>query len=101
MVIGVIIGAVIWLLFSLNKIYNKPEFNVSKFILQNWLPFLLNLICGFTILWFKEEIKEIMPITKVYSVIIGMSGQAMFKNVVGIFNKNIETKIGINKPATK
>jgi hypothetical protein len=97
MVIGILIGAIIWLMFELNKAYIKPEFNWAKFILLNWLPFSLNIICGLTILWFEEDIKEIMPITKVYAVIIGMSGQGIFKKLVGIFDKKIETKFGINE----
>ena len=84
-------------MFELNKAFAKPEFNWSKFILLNWLPFSLNIICGLTILWFKEDIKDILPITKVYSVILGMSGQGIFKKIVGIFSKNIGTKFGINE----
>ena len=97
MILGVFIGAIIWMLLSLNKVYHKTDFLWSKFILTNWLPFLINFICGLTILWFGEEIKEILPLTKVNTVIIGFSGQALFKKIVGIFDKNIETNIGINK----
>jgi hypothetical protein len=98
MVIGIILGAIIWLLFELNKALQKSDFNVSKFILLNWLPLLTNLICGLTILWFKEDIQEYFIFNKVSSVILGMSGQAIFKKIIGIFDKNIETKIGLNKP---
>ena len=97
MVIGIILGAFIWLLFELNKALQKSDFNVSKFILLNWLPLLTNLVCGLTILWFKEDIQEYFIFNKVSSVILGMSGQAIFKKIVGIFDKNIGTKIGINK----
>jgi len=97
MVIGIILGAIIWLLFELNKALQKSDFNVSKFILLNWLPLLTNLICGLTILWFKEDIQEYFIFNKVSSVILGMSGQAIFKKIVGIFDRNIETKIGLNK----
>lgn len=97
MVIGILLGAILWLMFELNKALVKQEFNWSKFIILNWLPFSLNIICGLTILWFREEIKDILPITKVYSVILGMSGQGIFKKIVGIFSKNIGTTIGINE----
>ena len=99
MVIGIILGSIIWLLFELNKTKSKQDFTYQKFVQLNYIPFLTNLICGLTILWFKDDIKDIMPITKIYSVIIGLSGQAMFKKIVGIFSKNIETHIGINKPS--
>jgi hypothetical protein len=97
MVIGIILGAFIWLLFELNKALQKSDFNTSKFILLNWLPLLTNLVCGLTILWFKEDIQEYFIFNKVSSVILGMSGQAIFKKIVGIFDRNIETKIGLNK----
>lgn len=97
MVVGVILGGIIWLMFSLNTAHKNQNFSYKKFFELNWMPFVLNLICGLTILWFKEDIKEFMPITKVYSVIIGMSGQAIFKKIVGVFDKKIETKLGINK----
>jgi hypothetical protein len=97
MVVGIILGAIIWLLFELNKGYKKEDFTYSKFVSLNWIPLLTNLICGLAILWFKEDINEFMPITRVYSVIIGLSGQAIFKKIVGVFDKNIETKIGVNK----
>jgi hypothetical protein len=97
MIIGVILGAIILLLFELNKAYALPQFTLKEFVKKNLLPFIVNLVCSLTILWFKDDIKDIMPITKVYSVIIGMSGQALFKKVVGVFDKNIQTKLGINK----
>ena len=97
MVTGVVLGAIIWLLFELNKAYKKPDFDWNKFVHLNWIPFILNLICALTILWFKEEIKDILPVTKAYSVIIGMSGQGIFKKIVGIFDKKIGTKLGINE----
>lgn len=97
MVVGIILGAIIWLLFELNKGLKKPDFNPSKFILLNWLPFLTNIVCGLTILWFKEDVQDYFIITKVSSVMLGLSGQAIFKKIIGIFDKNIGTKIGINK----
>lgn len=101
MVIGIVLGAVIWLLFELNKTKAKSDFSWSEFIKRNYIPFITNLITGLTILWFKEDIKDILPITKVYSVIIGLSGQAMFKKIIGVFDKNIETHIGINKSSNE
>lgn len=100
MVIGVLLGSIIWLLFELNKGKSKQDFSYSKFVKLNYIPFLTNLVCGLTILWFKDDIKDIMPITKVYSVLLGLSGQGLFKKIVGVFSKNVETHIGINnKPS--
>lgn len=97
MVIGIFIGAIIWLMFELNKAYKKPDFNISKFILLNWIPLLTNIICGLSILWFKEDIEDYFIVTKFSSVILGLSGQGIFKKLVGLFDKNIATHIGINK----
>ena len=97
MVIGIFLGAFIWLLLELNKALVKPDFSWSKFILLNWLPFSLNITCGLTILWFKDDIQDVFPMTKAYSVVVGMSGQGLFKKIVGIFNKKIETVVGINE----
>lgn len=97
MILGIFLGAVILLLFELNKALKKPEFNTSKFILLNWLPLLTNVTCGLTIVWFKDDISDILEITKVSSVLLGLSGQALFKKIIGIFDKNIETKLGLNK----
>lgn len=96
MVIGIFIGAIIWLLFELNKAYKKSDFVIKKFIELNWLPLIINIVCGLTVLWFKDEIKDILPMTKVNSVILGISGQGMFKKIIGIFDKRIETKFGMN-----
>lgn len=94
-------GAILWLLFELNKTKSNPDFTWKEFIKRNYVPFITNLIAGLTILWFREDIKDFMPITKIYSVIIGLSGQALFKKVIGVFDKNIETHIGINKSSNQ
>lgn len=97
MILGIFLGAVILLLFELNKALKKPEFNTSKFILLNWLPLLTNIVCGLTIIWFKEDIEGMFEVTKASSVLLGLGGQALFKKIIGIFDKNIETKLGLNK----
>jgi len=101
MVMGVVIGAVLWLMFSLNKVYSKPEFLWSKFILSNWLPFVINIACGLVILWFREDISDQFPITKATSVVLGLSGQAIFKKMVGMFDRRIETHLGLNERKTR
>lgn len=97
MVIGVILGAFIWLLLELNKGFVLPDFTWRTFFKKNIVPFTTNMVLGLTIVWFQEDIKEFIPLTKVYSVVIGMSGQAFFKKIVGIFDSKIGTKLGINE----
>lgn len=90
-------GAIIWLLFELNKAIKREDFSFKKFILMNILPFITNLVCGLVILWAEEDIVDHFVITKFSSVMLGMTGQGLFKKLSSIFNKNINTKIGINK----
>lgn len=97
MVLGIYLGAFILLLFELNKAIKKMDFDIQKFIRLNWLPLLTNVTCGLTIVWFKEDISDILEITKVSSVLLGLSGQALFKKIIGIFDNKIETKLGLNK----
>jgi len=97
MVIGIIIGAVIWLLFELNKAVVKEDFSFKKFLKLNTLPAITNLVCGLVILWVKEDITDYFIVTKFSSILLGMAGQGIFKKISAIFNKNIDTHIGVNK----
>jgi len=54
-------------------------------------------ICGFVLVFAKDEIHDIYPLSFISSVILGMSGQFMFKKVAKIFNSDSETYFGINK----
>lgn len=97
MVIGVVLGAFIWLLLELNKGFVLPDFTWGTFIKKNIIPFSTNMVLGLTIVWFQEDIKEFIPLTRVNSVMVGMSGQALFKKIVQIFDAKIGTKLGINE----
>jgi hypothetical protein len=101
MVIGVLIGAAIWLLLELNKAYKKEDFSYKRFLQLNWVPFVTNLSCGLAVVWFKDDIEQYFTVTKFSSVFLGMTGQGVFKKLVGLFDKNVETKLGINKPSER
>lgn len=97
MVVGVLFGAVIWILFELNKGLAKQDFQYNKFFKLNAVPLVTNILCSLAILWSQEDIKDLFVVTKFSSVMLGMAGQGLFKKIYGIFEKNIETKIGINR----
>ena len=101
MVIGVVIGTILWLLFEFNKAIVKPDYQVKTFIKLNIIPFITNLICAFSILCMKDDIKEYFEFTRFSSVMLGMMGQGVMKKLYSIFSTNIETYIGINKNLDK
>lgn len=96
MVIGVLFGAIIWLLFELNKGLTKPDFTYKKFVMLNIVPAITNLICGLVILWMREDIEDYFLVNKFSSVMLGLAGQGIFKKLYGIFSKDIETRVGLN-----
>lgn len=101
MVIGVIIGTILWLLFEFNKAIVKPDYQFSIFIKLNTIPLLTNVVCAFTILWFRDDIKDYFEFTRFSSVMLGMMGQGVMKKLYSIFSVNIETYVGINKNLDK
>jgi len=97
LILCVIAGAFVYLLFSLNDIYGKPEFDWNIFFKQNWLPTFTNLVCGLLIIWRKEDLSKWLPITGIIAIFIGFSGQVLLKKVFKIFDKDENTFIGLNK----
>ena len=96
MYVAVLAGAVIALLFGLNEALAKSEFKSGIFFRQNLGTTLLNIIFGCVLVFAKDEIVNIYPLTFISSVILGMSGQFAFKKIVKIFDGDSKTKLGIN-----
>lgn len=99
MIVSIILGALILILFELNKTKNRKDFSYLKFISKNWIPFTLNILIGLSLVWSKEDIEllQILTINKWTCVMIGFAGQSLFKKLSSLFDKDIETHIGINK----
>lgn len=95
--LAVCAGAIIALLLGLNEALGKPEFKTVIFFRQNLGSTLLNVLCGCILVFAKDEITSIYPLTFISSVILGMSGQLVFKKVAKIFNPEENTLVGINK----
>jgi len=95
--LAVIAGALIALIISFNEALPKPDFKFNIFFKQNIGSTLLNIICGCVLVFFKDNIESILTINGINAVILGTSGQFVWKKVVKIFNPQNETYIGINK----
>jgi GR25 family glycosyltransferase involved in LPS biosynthesis len=94
--VAIVIGAIIALLFGLNEALAKPDFKFTIFLKQNIGSTLLNILCGGVLVFAKDEISSIYTITFISSVVLGMSGQFLFKKVAKVFNPEENTFIGIN-----
>lgn len=95
--LAIFAGAIITLLFGLNEALAMPEFKFIIFLRQNLGSTLLNIICGCVLVYAKDDITTIYPITFISAVLLGMSGQFVFKKVAKIFDNSSETLIGFNK----
>ena len=95
--LAVLAGVVLNLLFGLNEIFGKPEFKWSIFFKINFIPTVLNLICGAVLVWFKEDIAPIFPLGGLSAVFLGLGGQTIFKKLSKMFDKSIDTYVGVNK----
>jgi len=93
--IAVFLGALIYVGFQLNGVYTKPDFYWSIFFKTNIVAAVLNLIIGFALVFIREELINIYPITLVSALILGFSGQAIFKKLANAADKKVPTKIGL------
>ena len=93
----VLLGAFIYLAFTWNEVFTKPEFKWGIFLKQNLGPTIINLTIGFALVWRKEDIKSWLPITGIIAIFLGTSGQVIWKKVSNMLSTRIDTFIGINK----
>jgi hypothetical protein len=84
-------------LFGLNEALVKPEFKSRTFLRQNLGSTLLNIICGCVLVFAKDEIHDIYPLTFISSIILGVSGQFVFKKIAQIFDPKSKTLIGVGE----
>ena len=93
--LAVVVGALINLLFGLNESFGKPEFKWVRFLKENSIATVLNLVCGAVIVWFRDDLAAVLPITKLTALFLGSSGQFVFKKLAKVFDKNVDTYVGI------
>jgi hypothetical protein len=95
--IAVLLGSLIYLLLQLNLVFSLAEFRWRIFIKTNIVPFVLNIVIGFTCVIAREDLVNIYPITFISSVILGGYGQAIWKKISFMWDKKTRTSIGVNK----
>lgn len=95
--VAVIIGACIWLLIRLNIAFKKPGFTFKNYLRINLPAMILNVSCGLALVWLRDDIVSIVVVTKFVAISFGMSGQAVFGEMMKVFDKEKPTLIGLNK----
>jgi hypothetical protein len=93
--LAVIFGCAIYILLQLNGVYNHPDFKGKVFIRANWIPTLLNLVIGCILVYAKNDLATIYPITFVSALMLGVSGQALIKKLSKIFDSKIDTIVSL------
>lgn len=91
----VLIGCLLYIGFQLNTAFVLPDFKWKIFFKTNIIPLCLNLVIGFTIVSIRKEITNIYPVTFLTSILLGLSGQVIFKKMQDAVNSNKATLIGL------
>ena len=94
---AVLIGCFIYLLLQLNSVFTLPDFKWSYFFKTNIIPTVLNLVIGCVLVWLRSDLINIYPITLLSALILGVSGQAVFKKLSAMFDNKIKTVVGLNE----
>jgi len=95
--LAAILGAIIYGLIDFISESGKDVFS-KKYILTT----IVNILAGCALIWALElqpgqfEIAGVDAM-KIIAMTFGIFGQKLFKAVISMANKNIKTKIGINK----
>jgi len=92
---AVIAGCLIYVLLQLNGVYNHPDFVFKTFLRANWIPTVLNLVIGCVIVYAKDDLTNIYPITFISSMMLGVSGQALIKKLSAIFDNKVDTIVSL------
>lgn len=91
----VLAGAALYLLLQLNNVYNLPDFSWKTWFRTNSIPTAINILVGFILVWQKEAIAIMFPVTPISAILLGTSGQAVWKKLASVFDKKIDTVISL------
>ena len=94
--LAVLLGGFIYILMQLNGVLNLPDFKWSTFFKTNSIPAILNLVIGFALVYIREDIEKVYPITMLTALLLGVSGQLVFKKLQDTFDPGKKTFIGVN-----
>ena len=96
MYLAVFLGCLIYVLLQLNGVFALPEFKWTVFVKTNIVQTILNLVIGCSLVFVKDDLVNIYPITFFSALMLGISGQALIKKLSDAFDKNLPTVIGKN-----
>lgn len=88
-------GCLIYMLLQLNGVYLHPEFKFKIYVRNNWIPAVLNLVIGFILVFAKDDLINVYPITFVSAMMLGISGQALIKKLSAIFDSKTDTIVSL------
>jgi hypothetical protein len=91
----VLAGCAIYVLLQLNSVFAYPNFSWQTFIKTNLIPTVLNLIVGEVLVFLKADLINIYPITALSALMLGVSGQAIFKKLTAMFDNKVNTVVGL------
>jgi hypothetical protein len=90
----VFFGCLLYIGFQLNSAFTKTDFAWKIFIKTNAIPVILNLAIGFLLVSIRKEIVNIYPITFLTAIMLGLSGQLIFKKIQDAIDSGKDTIIG-------
>jgi len=93
--LAVFAGCLIYVLLQLNQIFNNPEFSWKFYFKTNIVPTVLNLVIGCVLVFAREDLVTIYPITFISAMMLGISGQALIKKLSNIFDSKVNTIVNI------
>jgi hypothetical protein len=93
--VAVLAGCLIYVLLQLNSVFTKPEFHWPQFFRENWIPTVLNLVIGCVLVYIKDDLVTIYPITLMSALMLGIGGQALIKKLSNIFDSKVNTIVGL------
>ena len=93
---ALLLGCLLYLLLQLNGVFNLQNFKFSIFVKTNIIPTAINLVVGVALIVIKEDIETFFPITAFTALMMGVSGQSLFKKLTNMFDSKVNTAFGVN-----
>jgi hypothetical protein len=90
----VILGCLLYVGFQLNSAFTLPDFKWGYFYKTNIIPVCLNLVIGFILVSIRAELTNIYPITFLTAILLGLSGQVIFKKIQDAVDPEKQTYLG-------
>ena len=95
LLLGLVLGALLYLAFNLNKAFPRRDFEWKKFIRKNLFSTVVNLLVGVIFIFAKDDLATVYPVTKISIAMVGFGGGALWHFVFGVFSKERPTAVGL------